>query len=57
MSVAARGAHETGGAPYGGGLLVASLTSTPSLLDCVCSKKDPCEGFILFDIPFCETLK
>ena len=26
--------------------LVASLTSTPSLLDCVCSTKDPREGFV-----------
>ena len=34
------------------GRLVASLTSTPSLLDCVCSKNDPHEGFIPFDIPF-----
>ena len=34
------------------GRLVASLTSTPSLLDCVCSKNDPREGFIPFDIPF-----
>ena len=32
--------------------LVASLTSTPSLLDCICSKNDPREGFIPFDIPF-----
>ena len=30
------------------GHLVASLTSTPSLLDCVCSKKDPREGFVPF---------
>ena len=34
------------------GRLVVSLTSTPSLLDCVCSKKDPREGFVPFDIPF-----
>ena len=34
------------------GRLVVSLTSTPSLLDCVCSKKDPREGFVTFDIPF-----
>ena len=34
------------------GRLVASLTSTPSLLDCVCFKKDPREGFVPFDIPF-----
>src|SRR3954471_8866810 len=55
-SVELRGAHEGGGAPtpHPGrtllprGRLVASLTSTPSLLDCVCSKKDPREGFVLF---------
>ena len=48
-----------GGAPRGVGCaldprghLVASQTSTPSLLDCVCSKNDPREGFIPFDIPF-----
>ena len=43
------------------GRLVASLTSTPSLLDCVCSKNDPREGFIPFGFRliflFCETLK
>ena len=43
------------------GCLVASLTSTPSLLGCVCSKKDPREGFIPFGFRsiflFCETLK
>ena len=41
--------------------LVASLTSTPSLLDCVCSKKDSPEGFIPFGLRliflFFETLK
>ena len=36
------------------GRLVASLTSTPSLLDCVCSNKDPREGFIPFDILFLQ---
>ena len=47
------GAHEGGGrALLPRGRLVASLTSTPSLLDCVCSKKDPREGFVPFDIPF-----
>ena len=30
------------------GRLVASLTSTPSLLDCVSAKKDPHEGFVPF---------
>ena len=38
------------------GRLVASLTSTPSLLDCVCSKKGSSRRFrsvwTLFDIPF-----
>ena len=34
------------------GLLGCFLTSTPSLLDCVCSKKIATEGFIPFDIPF-----
>ena len=43
------------------GRLVASLTSTPSLLDCVCSKKDPREGFVPFGFRliflFCKILK
>ena len=54
-----RGAHEGGGHAYPTGrallprgCLLASLTSTPSLLDCICSKNDPREGFIPFDIPF-----
>ena len=52
-SVELRGAQEGGGhALLPGGRLVASLTSTPSLMGCVCSKKDPREGFIPFDIPF-----
>ena len=58
-SVELRGAHEGGGVPtplgralLPRGFLAASLTSTPSLLDCVCSKNDPREGFIPFDIPF-----
>ena len=34
------------------GHLIASLTSTPSLLVCFWSKKDHHEGFILFGIPF-----
>ena len=67
-SVELRGAHE-GGVALGPprrtalprGHLAASLTSTPSLLDCVCSKKDPREGFIPFGFRliflFCETLK
>ena len=52
-SVELRGAHEGGGrALLPPGFLAASLTSTPSLLDFVCSKNDPREGFIPFDIPF-----
>ena len=34
------------------GRLAEFQTSTPSLLDCVCSKKDHREGFIPFGIPF-----
>ena len=63
-----RAAHEGGGAPtpigctgHPRGRLVYFLTSTPSLLDCVCSKNDPREGFIPFGFRsiflFCETLK
>ena len=43
------------------GFLEASLTSTPSLLDCFHSKNNSPEGFILFGLRliflFCETLK
>ena len=43
------------------GLLISFLTSTPSLLVCVCSKNDSPEGFIPFGLRliflFCETLK
>ena len=67
-SVQPRGAHEGGGRaypPWHGslplGFLVASLTSTPSLLDCVCSKNNSPEGFIPFGFRliflFCEALK
>ena len=59
MSVEMRGAHEGGGRAYPlgrallpRGRLVASLTSTPSLPDCICSKNHSPEGFIPFDIPF-----
>ena len=63
-----RGAHEGGGRAQGGGraplpcgFLVASLTYTPSLLDCFRSKNNSPEGFILFGLRliflFCETLK
>ena len=57
-----RGAHEGGGrALLPRGFLAASLTSTPSLLDCICSRNDPREGFIPFGFCltflFCETLK
>ena len=54
-----RGGHEggwrawpRGRAALPHGHLAASLTSTPSLLDHVYSKKDHPEGFIPFDIPF-----
>ena len=57
MSVAACGAHETGGAPGGGGrallspgLLEASLACTPSLPDHVRSKNHAPEGFIPFGL-------
>ena len=43
------------------GLLVSFMTSTPSLLDCVCSKNNSPEGFIKSGLRliflFCETLK
>ena len=61
-------AHEAGGAPRGvgrtslhRGFLKASLTSTPSLLDCFRSKNNSPNGFILFGLRliflFFETLK
>ena len=67
-SVELRGGHEGGGRAYPPGrvvlprgLLVASLTSTPSLLDCFQSKKEHREGFIPFGLRlvflFCVTLK
>ena len=67
-SVELRGPHEAGGAPQGGGRapyprghLIASLTYTPSLLDCFRSKNNSPEGFILFGLRliflFFETLK
>ena len=53
-----------GGAPWGPrgwgrallprGRLAEFQTSTLSLLDCVCSKKDHREGFIPFGIPFLQ---
>ena len=60
-----QGSHEgpmrVGRALLPHGRLVDSLTSTPSLLDCVCSKNDPREGFIPFGFRliflFSETLK
>ena len=63
-----RGATRVGGTPRGVGRtldprghLVASLTSTPSLLDCFHSKNNAPEGFIPFGLCliflFCETLK
>ena len=43
------------------GRLTDFQTSTPGLLVCVCSKKDPREGFVSFGFRliflFCETLK
>ena len=50
-----RGPRDRGRALLPRGLLDCFLTSTPSLLDHVCSKKGPHEGFIpfgFFDIPF-----
>ena len=53
-----RGAHEGGGrALQPRGRLAEFQTSTPSLLDCVCSKKDHREGFIPFGIPFLRNSK
>ena len=62
------GAHEGGGAPtprgragHPRGRPVHCLTSTPSLVDCVCSKKIAPDGFIPFGhrfiFLFFETLK
>ena len=56
-SVDARGAHEGGGrAGHPRGCLVCCLTSTPSLLVGICSKKDRSRRFhpvwTPFDIPF-----
>ena len=57
MSVEQQGAHEGGGHAQGGGhaplprgLLDCFLTSTPSLLDHVCSKNNAPEGFIPFGL-------
>ena len=57
-----RGADEGGGrALLPRDRLIASLTSSPSLLACFRSKKDHRRGFILFGLCliffFCETLK
>ena len=68
MSGEPRGAHVGGGRAQGGGraplpraFLVASLTYTPSILDCFRSKNNSPEGFIPFGLRliflFCETLK
>ena len=66
MSMDARGAHETGGAPLGGRppiswALGAFLTCTPGSPDQICSKNNALEGFIPFGLRliflFCETLK
>ena len=45
-------AYPPGRALLSHGRLAEFQTSTTSLLVCVCSKKDPREGFIPFDIPF-----
>ena len=56
MSVAARGAHETGGCALQGGALLSHgslgcfLTCTPSPLDHVRSKNHAPEGFIPFGL-------
>ena len=55
MSVDAQGAHETGGAPYRGGLLSrgalgAFLTCTPGSPNQICSKNNAPEGFIPFGL-------
>ena len=56
-----RGEPPLGRALHPRGLIGCFLTSTPSLLDCVCSKKIAPEGFIPFGIRliflFFETLK
>ena len=63
MSVAARGAHKTGGVPCRGGRgrLGCFLTCTPSPLDHVRSENHVPEGFIPFGLRliflFFETLK
>ena len=66
MSVAARGAHESGATPYKGALLSrgalgAFLTCTPGSPDQICSKNNAPEGFILFGLRliflFLEILK
>ena len=55
------GAQGVGRASLPRGFLEASLTSTPSLLDCFRSKNNSPEGFIPFGLRliflFCETLK
>ena len=67
-SVESRGAHKGGGVPHPPeralrpcGLLVASLTSSPSLWCVFWSKKNNRNGFIPFGLRlvflFCETLK
>ena len=54
----ARGrAQGVGRASLPRGFLEASLTCTPSLLDCFRSKNNSPEGFIPFDIPFLRNTK
>ena len=45
-------AYPPGRAPLPHGSFMDFQTCTASLLGCVCSKKDPRKGFVLFDIPF-----
>ena len=54
---ATRGPRGWGRALLPHGRLVASLTSTPSLLVCFRSNKDHHEGFIPFGIPFLQNSK
>ena len=58
---ATRGPRGWGRASLPRGLLDASLTSTPSILDYICSKNHSPKGFIPFGFRliflFCETLK
>ena len=52
-----RGPRGWGHALLPRGFLIASPTSSPSLLVCFRSMKDHREGFILFGIPFLQNSK